>query len=87
LGIIENEFGPDLKIFPNPTNKYLNINLDKVYPRVNVHVFNMVGKLAAEKQYDHQKGILLDLGHLPQGFYFIRLKTKEREAFIRVVKN
>jgi hypothetical protein len=47
----------------------------------------MVGKLAAEKQYDHQKGILLDLGHLPQGFYFIRLKTKEREAFIRVVKN
>jgi len=87
LGIVENEFETDIKVFPNPTDKYININLGKVFSEFDVQVINLAGNVVLNRHYDQQKIISLNLRELPLGLYFIQIKTMEKQAHIRVVKN
>lgn len=67
----------DLNIFPNPTTGFLNIeikegNLDQF----SYSIFDAVGKMLGENQLTNQ----LDISHLQNGAYFIRIthdKTNE----------
>ncbi len=72
---------PLIKIYPNPTNNTLNVKLDLAYLGALYSVYGIRGnKIFSEKIFSEE--ILIDLGHLPEGPYLIRIE----DQLIRVIK-
>lgn len=64
-----------LKIFPNPTNQYLNIEAleDEI---ITVEVFSTSGQNLFSKQLNATQ-YSLDVSHLASGLYYIKVQTKQ----------
>ena len=60
-----------LKLFPNPTNKYLNINRETKEPII-VSMYDMTGKIIFSNVFQ-SKEIIIDLSKFQNGIY--NLKT------------
>jgi len=86
LGILENDFGISLTVYPNPTSGYLNIDLGKIYNDVNVKVQNIAGKTVLNKEVGTTNQFDVEiLGST--GTYLVNIKTTSGEsATIRVLK-
>jgi len=69
----------DFKIFPNPTNQVLNIDLRNQQIPKDAYwtIRNMLGQKLIEKKV-HSKNNNINLGKLPQGLYYISLITQNQ---------
>ncbi|MEA1877393.1 MAG: thiol protease/hemagglutinin PrtT [Bacteroidota bacterium] len=79
-GIDEIEHIPELSIYPNPAENELNINLiDFNDPIRCIEIIDLQGKIMMreEKDYINNESIHLDIQHIPNGVYTIRLIGKE----------
>jgi len=65
-----------VKIYPNPTEKVLNIKLRKTDEFKSATIFNTTGELV--KKVTGQK---IDLSELATGMYFIEIKTNKHSYF------
>lgn len=86
LTIRENSFGSGLLAYPNPTNSKLNIDLGSNYQQIQVDVFTISGQNVSSKEYNNVNTIALDIMGAT-GIYFVNLKSKDKSAIIRLVKN
>ena len=89
VGIIENDFGNSLKIYPNPSKGKFTIETSNIQKNINVSVFSVQGKEIIKRivySYDDTKSSYeyqVDLSKSPKGIYFIRLWN---ESFVWVEK-
>jgi hypothetical protein len=83
---IENNLGTTLEVYPNPTNGNITINIGAVYSNLIVTVRNVMGQELQTKNYDSAQLINLTMDG-DAGIYFVELKTNDKTAIIRVVKN
>lgn len=85
-GIVENSFGNNLMVYPNPTNGNLTIDLGNTYGTVEIQVTDMLGKFIEFKsEYSAQT---LDLFiQEPAGIYIVTVQADDKKAVIRVLKN
>jgi subtilisin family serine protease/PKD repeat protein len=84
-----NIFINNIKIYPNPTNDILNIelNLDKK-SKVQFQIFDAVGKLVltTSNQSFNTQSTTLDLSNLPLGIYFLQVRIDENVVTKKVVR-
>ncbi len=68
----------DLKIFPNPAQKYLNIELTHLQG-IDVRLYNLNGQLLYHQAFFNQRNYILDLNRigLTKGVYLINLRTQK----------
>ena len=85
VGILENEFGNALQVFPNPTFGEFSIDLAGPYERVTVRITDMAGKLIREANYSKSQLLKLTIDE-PAGLYILHIKAGEKKAIIRLVK-
>lgn len=66
-----------LKVFPNPSNYELNIELLEFTGDYNVSLFNILGQELAKTKMDttHQK---IDMSSLSPGSYYLQVYNKEK---------
>lgn len=80
--------GPDnnLKVYPNPTEKWINVDFSGTFSKVEISVYNSMGILIGKQTfYDGRKAFLQLSGET--GIYFLRIKLDNTpDAFIKVVK-
>jgi subtilisin family serine protease/PKD repeat protein len=79
----------NIKIYPNPTNDILNIelNLDKK-STVQFQLFDAVGQLILNQKttdYNNQK-TTLNLTDLPSGIYFLQIRIDEKVMTKKVIR-
>ena len=87
VGIIENDFGSILSIFPNPTTGKFNIDLGQAYHDVSITVSNILGQLISNQQFGTKQQMSIDLAG-PEGFYLIEIQTGEgKSATLKVMRN
>lgn len=60
---------PKIHIYPNPTSKIINLNIENV-SNFQIEIFDMIGKKVA--QYKNQKQI--DISELNRGTYLVKIK-------------
>ncbi len=64
-----------IKIFPNPANNLLNIDLNNSKHRTTIRIYNNLGILVLEKSTNKQAVIQLNVSLLKTGIYFIRIES------------
>jgi hypothetical protein len=87
VGLMENDFGKSLVVYPNPTSGVVTIKLfDEVYNLVNVRLSNAFGQEISTNSYSKIDHFEVEISGVP-GVYFIEIKTSEgTKAKIKILK-
>ncbi len=86
VGIIENDFGEDLIIFPNPTTGMISINLRANYSNVLCEVFNATGQLISVDEFEKTSLINLKIKG-PAAYYIVKVRLSEdKEITFKILK-
>lgn len=90
VGINDIASSLNLSIFPVPTNDVLNIQMNlKEFNDISVRLFDLVGKVVIQEQWNQQQGWVnnqLHLQQLPAGTYFLDIETKYGQIRRKIVK-
>ena len=85
VGIIENDFGAGLLIYPNPTNGNFTIDLGKNYNSVKVTITDLNGKIILSKTCNQCELLNLTIEE-PAGIYSLLIESDDKKAVISLVK-
>ena len=85
VGIIENNFGDKLTIYPNPTDGEFSIDLGETYKAVTITIGDLNGKLLQSKTYIENQLLNLKLEE-SAGVYLVIIESGNKKAVIRMVK-
>jgi Leucine-rich repeat (LRR) protein len=75
----------NIKAYPNPIVKKIQLDLGKIYNNVAIKISNSIGQLIFNKKYFFIEQLELDLNE-PNGIYFINILTEEGQHTLSVTK-
>jgi uncharacterized repeat protein (TIGR01451 family) len=76
IGVTENSFGENIRIYPNPSNGKLFIDLGRNTEKMNVSVKNAIGQIVYSETYQNKNILELNL-NVERGIYFLELMSEE----------
>ncbi|MDC3337656.1 SBBP repeat-containing protein [Flavobacteriales bacterium] len=85
IGIIENSFGNQLVVYPNPTIGNCTIDLGETYNSVSVTISDVKGKLIQSNTFKDSQLLDLNLSE-PNGVYLLKIESDSNKAIIRILK-
>ncbi|MCW3071771.1 MAG: hypothetical protein JWO44_1661 [Bacteroidetes bacterium] len=79
----------DLFVYPNPANDQLNIETSRqLEENAAVEVYSIEGKLVYSYMLlKHQKSMTVDISHLSEGLYFLRVQNAGFNSVVKFSKN
>jgi hypothetical protein len=84
---LQNNTSTEILVFPNPTTDVLQLQLNKVYDKMNVQVVNAAGQIV--KQFiapASNQVITIPVNNLPAGQYWLRLQSGDEKQVLQFVK-
>ncbi|GLR15550.1 hypothetical protein GCM10007940_01650 [Portibacter lacus] len=68
----------EVKIYPNPTDNFINIDMDSelITGNVNIEIIDVTGKKVISKVSAAQKSVRIDVSTLVPGTYFVKMYNK-----------
>lgn len=75
-----------LKIFPNPTTDYININSQKNYNNIELELLTLNGKSIQKTFGSSSKKPRMDTSNLQSGMYLLRIKADNDLTIEKVIK-
>ena len=85
IGILENEFGADFTVYPNPTDGKIKVDLGDSHETVNATLFDINGKVLTSIEVHDTDTFDLDIEGVP-GVYMLEIQSLESNARIRIIK-
>jgi uncharacterized protein YuzB (UPF0349 family) len=85
LGVLENNFGNEFKLYPNPTNGNFSVDLGNNYNSIVVTITDLNGKLIQSKEYNNTHLLNLKIDK-PTGVYLLKIESDKNKFTIRLVK-
>ncbi len=85
VGIIDNNFGNKLVLYPNPTNGNFSIDLGVNYQNVKITITDLTGIIIRSTTYNNSRLLNLKLDE-PAGIYFLGIESGNKKAVIRLIK-
>ncbi len=86
IGVIENSFLDNLRVYPNPTNGIIHIDFGKEQETLNVSLYTLTGQLLENKSYKTSSFIKFEV-NAPSGIYLLKISDSDnQEALIRIMK-
>ena len=88
-GVYEEQFLwlDEPRAFPNPFWEDIHINLDKIEESVNVAIYTFTGQFISQKTHHlNSDKLTINFAGLPSGSYIIKLRGKDTNTTIQVIK-
>lgn len=88
VGLNENiSMGNDMfKIYPNPTNDILNIDVDILNGNSSkLQILNSLGQILSEEKIKDPKS-QINLSHFPSGIYYLKMQGINGQKVIKIIK-
>jgi hypothetical protein len=85
VNVLEDHFGDDITVYPNPTKDLLYINTGNIYNNLNVTISNPMGQIMMQKCYSESSLLKVNLPS-QMGIYFIELQSGEMKTQFKVLK-
>lgn len=86
VGILENNFGEGLKVYPNPTKGIFSIDLGAVYNNAQVSITDASGRIVYSETTSQAQIIPLSIED-SAGVYLVTIIAGEKKAVVRLIKN
>lgn len=86
VGILENSFNNDIRVFPNPTSGILKIDLGETFSELIVSIIDVNGKLIKQLTFKNTNFFELNLD-VQSGIYLLTINSGNKKATIRLIKN
>lgn len=88
VGLVPNDFGNQIKVFPNPTSGSITVDLGGSFENVQAQVYTMTGIVVVDRTFPgFNNSFSLIIDDQPQGAYFVRLIDADgRMATLNIVK-
>lgn len=77
----------ELSLYPNPSNGSFTIDLGQTNKKVSVTIYNVVGKIISQYEYDNISKPFIDISNQANGSYFVKIKTDNQTITKKVVVN
>ena len=75
----------EVKMYPNPTQGPVNLDVQSSPADMTVSVFNILGVETFRKEYRSAQRITFDLSGNSSGIYFVRLRSGENEVIKKLI--
>ena len=85
VGILNNDFGADFQVYPNPTDGNFSIDLGTNYPSIQVSVNAMNGETIQSHTYRQSQRLNLSIQGAA-GVYLVQIESEGKKAQVRLVK-
>ncbi len=85
INLISNEFAEEFSFYPNPSHGNIEIEFDKTLPQITITIKDITGRIIQTEVYNDTRRIPVYLSGSP-GVYFILVRSFEKSAVIKVVK-
>ncbi|WP_274475838.1 LamG-like jellyroll fold domain-containing protein [Mangrovimonas aestuarii] len=86
LSINDNLFANSIRLYPNPTNNNINVNLGDTYTTVNAKLLSVNGRVIANKTFNNTSELNMGINHAA-GIYFLNIITGTgKSAVLKVIK-
>jgi surface protein len=78
----------NIRLYPNPTKNFINIDLDQNIGRVNISITDLYGKTVFNQDYENMPHEKINLENLANGIYTLRITDTEFNNFnYKIIKN
>lgn len=86
IGLLMSDFSSEIRVYPNPTNGRLKIDLGVVFQKVDIKLRNAIGQSVSTEEYKGSQIIELIIEG-PKGFYTLEISTENgKRASYKVLK-
>jgi hypothetical protein len=85
LGIVENDFGNNIVVFPNPTNGEFSIDLGSNYESSSIEIMQIDGRIIQSFNFNQSQLLKVQFDE-PAGIYLLVVKSNAKKAIIRLIK-
>ncbi len=85
LGIEDRPKLENVVLYPNPTNKMINIDLASNYEDVKLALYDMYGRLVKQQSFENKKTFEFELNEAA-GVYLITITSDNKQANFRIIK-
>jgi uncharacterized delta-60 repeat protein/uncharacterized repeat protein (TIGR01451 family) len=75
-----------IKLYPNPTKQEATLSFSNYQKQVSFKLLNLSGKVVLEKTNLYGKEVKVNLSEVPNGLYFMEVKTDLGTEMVKVVK-
>lgn len=75
----------EVSLFPNPTKEFLTINLDKRFKKIEIFLYDNMGRLVKTEYFNTSQNIILDLSDLSKATYLVKIVADHNEITKKVV--
>ena len=78
----------EVKVFPNPTTDFLNLNVDNYnISNLSYQLYNVQGRLVANKKIEANSNTI-NMGSLPRSTYFLKIIDNQKQVkTFKIIKN
>ena len=84
VGIVETHCNASLRIYPNPAGNQLTIDNGQ-FPIDNIKIYSVAGQMVGAYPCGRPQ-TTIDISHLANGIYFLRIQTKTNTIIDKIVK-
>jgi len=87
VGVEQENFSSELKLYPNPANGQFTIEMPgNSMESIRVSIFDLTGRMVYEQTYkDHSGNLIIDPGNLFSGIYFVKVSSESYSKSIKLV--
>lgn len=85
VGIIENNFGNELLLYPNPTRNVITISLSNL-SAATITLTTIEGRVLQQLEHVTDKNTTIDMSNLSNGLYFLRVTSSDNYIIYKVIK-
>ena len=86
MGIVKNDFGNQLVVYPNPNTGNFAVDLGKIYENTKILITDLSGKLVYSTTLTQAQTITISIEKVPAGVYLVSINSGEKKAIIKLIK-
>jgi hypothetical protein len=86
VGILENTFRNNIRVFPNPTGGILSVDLGESLAEFHITIIDTNGKIIKEENYQNTQEFELNL-NVQSGIYLLMIRSENAKATIKLIKH
>ncbi len=86
LSLEDNDLSVDLRLSPNPTSTFVNLDFQEYLASGSLTLYDISGQALHRQVIDSESSIILDVARFPSGVYFIQIESEDSSGMVKFMK-